>query len=239
LSISTRTSEGMERFSFKTKGPSEERLKGLTLGYLLFTRVKNEKSNETIDSTMEAASNVLKKRFPTAESILEDTVVSATRKLFSSVGRDPTKERPSGEALIRRVVKGKGIYRINTVVDINNVISLLTAFPCGVYDAAKIEGGTITILLGTPGLEYEGLGGRKVEAENRILTADSKSVFGGPAADSARTQVTTETKEVLMLIYSPPGIEIPMLKATMEKASLLMQHASGAQEAYRGLHTIE
>lgn len=229
----------MERFSFKTDESSRERLKGLTVGYLLFTDIKNEKSNDISDSTMEATVNAIRKKFPTPESILEDTVISTIRRLFSSVGRDPTKERPSGEALIRRVVKGKGIYRISIVVDINNIISLLSGFPCGVYDAGKIEGDEITVLLGPAGLEYEGLGGRKVEAENRILTADSKSVFGGPTADSVRTQVTAGTKEVLMLIYSPPGVELPMLKATMEKASLLMQHAASAKEAYRGLHTIE
>lgn len=229
----------MERFSFKTDEASQEKLKGLTLGYIQFTSVKNEKSNDIIDSTMEATCNVIKKKFPTPEAILEDTVVTATRKLFSSVGRDPTKERPSGEALIRRVVKGKGVYRISIVVDINNVVSLLSGFPCGVYDSEKLEGKEISVLLGAPGQEYEGLGGRKVETDNRILTADSKSIFGGPTADSARTQVTAETKEVLMLIYCPPGIEIPMLKATMEKASLLMKHSTGAKEACHGLHIIK
>ena len=136
-------------------------------------------------------------------------------------------------------MKGKGVYRISAVVDVNNIVSLLSGFPCGVYDSSKLEGEGITVLLGTAGQEYEGLGGRKVETDNRILTSDSKSIFGGPTADSARTSVTSETKEVLMLIYCPPGIEIPMLKATMEKASLLMQHAAGAKEAHRGLHTIE
>jgi DNA/RNA-binding domain of Phe-tRNA-synthetase-like protein len=224
----------MERFSFRTDENAKEKLHGLVVGYLQFENVEN-KTNDITDSVVEAACTAVKNKFTTPESILDDTVIIATRKLFSSIGRDPTKERPSGEALIRRVVKGKGIYRINAVVDINNAVSLLSGFPCGVYDAAKIEGG-ITILLGEPGTQYDGLGGRKVEAENRLLTADAQSVFGGPTADSARTQVSDDSREVLMLIYSPPGIEPAMLKATMEKASLLMQRATGCKEAFRGMH---
>ncbi|MEW6749002.1 MAG: phenylalanine--tRNA ligase beta subunit-related protein [Candidatus Micrarchaeota archaeon] len=229
----------MERFIFAVDEGSRERLKGLALGYLLFTDVRNEKANAVVGSTMEATCNAMKAKFKDQEAILEDTIILATRKLFSSIGRDPTKERPSGEALIRRVVIGKGIYRISAVVDINNIVSLLTGFPCGVYDAGKIEGSEITVLLGAPGTEYEGLGGRPVEAANRLLTADQKSIFGGPTADSARTQVTAETKSVLMLIYCPPGIELPMLKATLEKASKLMGHGTGAKEAHRGIFVVE
>jgi len=229
----------MERFTFETDEESKGRLIGLTIGYLQFENVRNGKSNEISDSIVEAACSAVQKKFPEPDDILEDTVVLATRALFSSIGRDPTKERPSGEALIRRVAKGKGIYRISIVVDINNAVSMLSGFPCGVYDASKIEGGAVTVLLGGEGLEYEGLGGRMVEAGNRLLTADSRSVFGGPTADSLRTAVTEGSEQILMIIYSPPGIEPAMLKATMDRASLFMQRATGCGEAYRGMHFVK
>lgn len=229
----------MERFIFRTDEGAAEKLKGLTIGYVQFENVKNGKSNEISDSIVTAACAAVEKKFPKPDDITEDTVVSATRSLFLSIGRDPTKERPSGEALIRRVAKGKGIYRISVVVDINNAVSMLSGFPCGVYDISKIEGDTVTVLLGAPGLAYEGLGGRTVDAENRLLIADSGSVFGGPTADSLRTAVGEESTEVLMIIFSPPGIEPAMLKATMDRASLFMQRATGCSETFRGMHFVK
>jgi len=229
---------GEAQIEFKVEEAAREKLRGLNIGYCCFVDAQTQKTNPLVDQTITAASRTVAERYKDTTRIADDAVIKGIRALFSKVGLDPTKERPSGEALIRRVVGGQGLYRINSVVDINNVISLLSGCPCGVYDLAKIEGNTITILVGKPGDRYEGIGGKMMNAENRILTADDKSIFGGPTADSARTCVTLETKEVLMLIYHPASAPMEVLKEAMQNAKTHMQRATGGREECSGIYQI-
>ena len=229
----------MRRIGFRVEEGARERLHGLNLGYCCFADVRTRKKNSLVDQAIAAASRSVAERYGDTTKIAEDEVIKGIRALFYKAGLDPTKERPSGEALIRRVVGGQSLYRINSVVDINNTISLLSGCPCGVYDLARIEGDMVTILVGKPGETYEGIGGKKMNAENRILTADAKSVFGGPTADSGRTCITLETKEVLMLIYHPASAQMEILKEAMQNAKIQMQRATGGQEEYSGIYQIE
>jgi DNA/RNA-binding domain of Phe-tRNA-synthetase-like protein len=222
---------------FDVESGSSEKLKGLKVGYISFENCKIEKSNEQVDNLVNAASNSVKERFKTIDQLTEDLIIQGMRQLFYDIGLDPTKERPSGEALIRRIVKDKGIYRINTVVDINNVVSMTSAYPCGVYDSDKING-EITFLVGAAGQNYEGLGGREVNSENRLLTRDEESIFGGPTADSKRTSVTENTKSVLMLIYCPKNSEKAFLEKVIEKAKAMMS-LTGATAKESGIYEIQ
>jgi DNA/RNA-binding domain of Phe-tRNA-synthetase-like protein len=227
----------MDKLSFNTDPESKEKLKGLKVGYISFENIKIEKSNETVDKLVNAASAQVNQRFQNSEQMTQDAIIQGIRELFYNIGLDPTKERPSGEALIRRIVKGQGIYRINTVVDINNVVSMTSAYPCGVYDADKIKG-EITFLVGKAGENYEGLGGREVNSENRLLTRDEQSIFGGPTADSQRTSVNMDTKNVLMLIYSPEKSENVFLEKVIEKAKNMMS-LTGAVAKESGIYEIK
>jgi DNA/RNA-binding domain of Phe-tRNA-synthetase-like protein len=217
--------------SFTVDPESKEKLAGLKVGYILFENVKMEKSNEQVDTLVNAATAQVKQRFQKPELMLQDAVLSGMRQHYYDIGMDPTKERPSGEALIRRIVKGKGIYRINTVVDINNVVSMTSGYPCGVYDSDHLKG-AITFLVGRAGQNYEGLGGREVTSENRLLTSDEESIFGGPTADSKRTSVNESTKNVLMLIYCPKNSEKVFLEKVMEKAKAMMGLTGAAAKEY-------
>jgi len=225
----------MRKFIFQIDPESKTKLTGLSLGYICFTGVKTEKRNEIIDQEISAASHAVKERFKDTKAIADDLMIKGIRSVFSKAGMDPTKERASGEALIRRIVGGQGIYRVNTVVDTNNVISIRTGCPCGVYDLDKVEGGTISLIVGRSGETYEGIGGKPLNAENRILTKDGKGFFGGPTADSARTSIMPATKEVLMLIYHPASSSSEILGETMKLAIMKMGQTTGAKAEDSGI----
>ena len=126
----------------------------------------------------------------------------AVRTMYKRVGIDPTKTRPSNEALLRRVRKGDSLPRINSMVDVINWCSLEFQLPYGLYDAAHIQG-DVTMRLGQEHEEYAGIRKDVVHLHGRITVADAKGPFGNPTADSARTMVTTATRDALVVVYAP------------------------------------
>ena len=150
---------------------------------------------------------------------------AAVRTMYKKVGIDPTKTRPSNEALLRRVRKGDTLPRINSAVDIVNWCSLEFQLPYGLYDAAKISG-AVTMRIGAEGEKYAGIRKDDVNVGGRITVADSLGPFGNPTSDSARTMVTPATTELLVVIYAPAEIPKPhlerVLNATAERFSLIV-----------------
>jgi DNA/RNA-binding domain of Phe-tRNA-synthetase-like protein len=130
------------------------------------------------------------------------TEVASVRTMYKKVGLDPTKTRPSNEALLRRVRRGDTIPRINSAVDIVNWCSLEFQLPYGLYDAAKIDG-DVTMRLGAEGEKYAGIRKDEVNVGGRITVADEIGAFGNPTSDSARTMVTPGTTELLVIVYAP------------------------------------
>src|SRR6185295_9879803 len=122
--------------------------------------------------------------------------------MYKRVGIDPTKTRPSSEALLRRVRKGDELPRINSLVDIINWCSLETQLPYGLYDVDRI-GGDVTLRIGQPGEEYAGIRKDTVHVDGRLTLADERGPFGNPTSDSARTMVTTSTVRALVVIFCP------------------------------------
>ena len=131
---------------------------------------------------------------------------AAVRTMYKKVGIDPTKTRPSNEALLRRVRKGDTIPRINSAVDVVNWCSLEFQLPYGLYDSSKISG-NVTMRLGVEGEKYAGIRKDEVNVGGRITVADDAGPFGNPTSDSARTMVTPSATGLLVIIYAP--IEIP------------------------------
>lgn len=127
---------------------------------------------------------------------------SAVRTMYKRVGLDPTKTRPSNEALLRRVRKGDPLPRINSMVDVINWCSVEFQLPYGLYDASKIRGG-VTLRLGREGESYAGIRKDEVHVGGRITLADDEGPFGNPSSDSARTMVTTGTTDALVVVYAP------------------------------------
>jgi len=129
--------------------------------------------------------------------------VQAARKLYHAIGLDPTKVRPSSEALLRRVLKGKPLYRINSLVDTINYCSLSFLLPIGLYDLDRLEGERILLRKGAPGEHFEGIRKDTVNLENRYALFDSVGPFGSPSSDSLRTSITESTTRSLVVIFAP------------------------------------
>jgi DNA/RNA-binding domain of Phe-tRNA-synthetase-like protein len=159
---------------------------------------------------------------------------AAVRTMYKKVGIDPTKTRPSNEALLRRVRKGDAIPRINSAVDIVNWCSLEFQLPYGLYDASKIEG-AVTMRLGREGEKYAGIRKDEVNVGGRITVADDRGPFGNPTSDSARTMVTPATTELLVVIYAPNEIPKPQLERVVTATAERFQQVCGGAETARAL----
>ena len=159
---------------------------------------------------------------------------AAVRTMYKKVGIDPTKTRPSNEALLRRVRKGDTIPRINSAVDIVNWCSLEFQLPYGLYDGSKIEG-NVTMRRGREGEKYAGIRKDEVNVSGRITVADDQGPFGNPTSDSARTMVTPATTELLVVVYAPIEIGRPQLERVANVTAERMQHILGGRETARAL----
>ena len=154
-----------------------------------------------------------KRREFTLESLAEEQETRLVRAMFREWDMDPSKYRPSSEALLRRVVQGKGLYRVSNVVDICNVGSIEVGWPFGCYDRSHIRA-PIVFRHGAAGESYEGIGKKMWHLEGRPVLADSDGPFGSPISDSTRSMITESAREILTVIYAPAGAP----DASLEKA---------------------
>lgn len=124
------------------------------------------------------------------------------RTLFHSIGQDPTKRRPSSEALLNRALKAKELFTINTLVDVGNWCSLDFLLPICIYDADRVDS-IIEVRRGRQGEGYLGHNEQMMNMENRYVLADRQGPFGSPITDSQRTAITTGTRNVILAIFAP------------------------------------
>jgi DNA/RNA-binding domain of Phe-tRNA-synthetase-like protein len=158
--------------------------------------------------------------------------IVAVRTMYKRVGIDPTKRRPSSEALLRRVRKGDALPRINSMVDVCNWCSLEFQLPYGLYDSAQIQG-DVVLRLGREGESYPGIRKDDVNVGGRIALADSIGPFGNPTSDSARTMVTTATTQVLVVVFAPHEIDARRLAQVLDVTAQRMHEFTGARETAR------
>jgi len=167
-----------------------------------------------------------------AESAVRMTApveVAAVRTMYKRIGLDPTKTRPSSEALLRRVRKGDALPRINSMVDVCNWCSLEFQLPYGLYDADHIRG-EVELRLGRSGESYAGIRKDEVNVAHRITLADEVGPFGNPTSDSARTLVTTATTRALLVVFAPWEVVPARLVAVLEITSRRMSEFVGCRE---------
>jgi DNA/RNA-binding domain of Phe-tRNA-synthetase-like protein len=153
--------------------------------------------------------------------------IAAMRSAYKALGKDPSRYRGSAEALLRRVLQGKGLYQINSVVDINNLVSLESLNPAGTYDVERITP-PIELRIGAAGESYKGIGKDLINIESLPVFADAGGAFGSPTSDSERAMVTLETRKILMVIFSFTGSE--GLERWVERASELLGRYSDGEE---------
>jgi len=142
------------------------------------------------------------------EPLGEIPAVRKIRAIFHRAGLDPTRYRPSSESLLRRAVKGKGLYFINSVVDLINYFSLKTLWPIGLYDADQLKP-PIAWRIGQEGESYEGIGRDRLNLAHFPLLVDQEGPFGSPISDSMRTRVTEACTRILWVTFAPGGSSIP------------------------------
>jgi DNA/RNA-binding domain of Phe-tRNA-synthetase-like protein len=162
---------------------------------------------------------------PPAESI-------AVRTMYKRVGLDPTKTRPSNEALLRRVRKGQSLPRVNSLVDVINWCSVEFQLPYGLYDRKQIRGGVV-LRLGREGEEYSGIRKDTVHVGGRITLVDDVGPFGNPTSDSARTMVTTATTEAMVVVFVPLDVTPLRLAAVLDTTATRMADIAGGREEAR------
>jgi DNA/RNA-binding domain of Phe-tRNA-synthetase-like protein len=138
----------------------------------------------------------------------EIQTVKQIRAILHRAGLDPTRYRASSESLLRRAVKGKGLYFINSVVDLINYFSLKLLWPMGLYDADKLKP-PITWRIGQEGETYAGIGRDQLNLAHFPLLVDQEGPFGAPISDSMRTRVTEGCTRILWITFAPPGSTIP------------------------------
>ncbi len=129
--------------------------------------------------------------------------IADARRLYRRYGTDPTRTRPSSEALLRRALRGVPLYRINEVVDVGNWCSLEYLLPLGLYDRDRIEGERVRVRLGEPEEEYEGIRKGPVHLAGRLCVADARGAFGSPTSDSLRTSVRESTTRLAAIVFAP------------------------------------
>lgn len=147
---------------------------------------------------------------------------------YKAIGKDPTRYRGSAEALARRVIQGKGLYHVNTVVDINNLISLESMHSVGSYDLARLHQ-PITFRIGKSGESYKGIGKETINIAELPVFADDNGPFGSPTSDSERAMITSETHNLMMVVISFTGRE-SLQKYLDRIADLLCRYASAPKD---------
>lgn len=164
-------------------------------------------------------------RLPFPRGVLESPQIEITRRAYKALGKDPARYRGSAEALLRRVVAGKGLPEINAVVDIINLVSVESRLPVGLYDAAHVQG-DVVFRAGRAGETYKGIGKYDLNLEGLPLFADDQGPHGSATSDSERTMVTSKTEGILAVIVSFAGTE-GLDRWTERLSTLLSQYASG------------
>lgn len=197
-------------------------------GWLVLDHVSVVERSAALEAPLAAAAAAMR---ATAEAA---DLTAAVRAMYRRFGVDPTKTRPSSEALLRRVRKGDALPRINNVVDVCNWCSLEFQVPYGLYDLARVCGG-ITLRTGRAGESYAGIRKDEVHLEGRLVLADDEGPFGNPTSDSARTMVTPAATSILTVIFAPAGVARDAIGRMIDQTSARMREFAGGVERMRGV----
>ena len=192
----------------------QAKIPGLKIGFLSVSGFEVKKQSDFVNGQFVDLKKFVKNKF-SANPPSSDPVVSAVRRMYRRIGWEPTRYRPSSEAMIRRFLKDKGLYRINNAVDLGNVASTRFHLPMGLYDKDELSG-SISVDVGQKGEEYQGISKDVIHAEGKLVLRDEEGVFGNPTADSLRTCISEKTTHILALFFMPPEVEEPYVWDTLK-----------------------
>jgi DNA/RNA-binding domain of Phe-tRNA-synthetase-like protein len=164
---------------------------------------------------------------PEPRAVLESPKILATRKGYKALGKDPARYRGSAEALLRRIISGKGFPQINSIVDMINLVSVESRLPIGLYDLAQVKG-DIVFRPGRTGETYKGIGKYDLNLEDLPVFSDETGPHGSATSDSERTMVTAATRNIAAILVSFGGAE--GLESSGQRLTTLLQKYGEGQE---------
>mgnify|MGYP004476407697 CR=1 FL=1 len=195
-------------------------------GVALMATFCNSLYSEKLWEEINASTNKYKALYNT-EDIKALPSIQATRDAYRALGKDPSRYRPSGEALIRRILKDKPLFHINTAVDLINLASIEYGYSIGGFDLEKIQGETISLGVGRANEPYEGIGRGVLNIENMPVYRDSVGGFGTPTSDNERTKLELTTTKLLAIVNAYDGNLENAQNCANRMAHLLTEYAQG------------
>ena len=172
----------------------------------------------------------------TIDSLKEMSSITATRSVYRACGKDPSRYRPASEALIRRMLQGKKLYQIDTLVDLVNLASIAYGYSIGGFDADKFVGDTLTLGIGREGEPYEGIGRGMINIHGLPVYRDAEGGVGTPTSDNERTKIDIHTRRLLVLINGYDGKEARVAENARYIQDLLRRYCQsdgGSYHIYR------
>lgn len=201
------------------------------VGILVLADVRVREHDAALDVEVDRACATLRERYGGGRSSDVPGAADA-RTLYKALGIDPTKTRPSNEALLRRALKGETLYRINTLVDALNLVSLREQLPFGLYDLGCVVP-PVVLRKGVPSEAYEGIRKGLVNVEGRPVLVDAEGPFGNPTSDSLRTCITLEARRALVVAYAPAGYATARLSGVLDATVETLTRFCGGQVGER------
>ena len=165
----------------------------------------------------------------TTESLKDMPSIAATRRVYKACGKDPSRYRPASEQLIRRMLQGKELYQIDTLVDLVNLASIAFGYSIGGFDADKFVGDTLTLGVGREGEPYEGIGRGPLNIAGLPVYRDAKGGVGTPTSDNERTKMTMETTHLVVLVNGYDGNRERVMENAQYLKQLIERFASGTE----------
>lgn len=174
------------------------------IGAAVTATVCNTTFNKELWEEIDAFSADLCSRY-TAAMIKQIPAIEATRRVYKACGKDPSRYRPAAEALMRRLIQGKQLYRIDTLVDLINLASIAYGYSIGGFDRSKIVGDKLVLGIGREGEPYEGIGRGMLNIARLPVYRDAEGGIGTPTSDNERTKIDLSTRNILVLINGYDG----------------------------------
>ena len=193
-------------------------------GCALTATVKNSESDEDLWKEIATLSGSYRQVL-TEETIKQMPPIHATREAYKKFGKAPSRYRPAAEALIRRIVKGEELYKINTLADLVNLASIYTGYSIGGFDLDKIQG-DLVLGIGRAGEPYEGIGRGMLNIENLPVYRDNIGGVGTPTSDNERTKITLETTNFLLLVNGYDGSREGVMQCAEYTQELIKKYSN-------------
>lgn len=202
------------------------------VGACVDAQVKNSKYSQALWDEINALGDEYRATL-TTESLKDLSGIAATRKVYRACGKDPSRYRPAAEALIRRQLKNKELYQIDTLVDLINLASIRFGYSIGGFDADRFAGDTLTLGVGRKDEPFEGIGRGMINIEGLPVYRDAEGGVGTPTSDHERTKINIDTTHLVVLINGYDGDEEHVRANAMYIQELLRKYGESDGGTYK------